>query len=75
MGLGLALYFASQGFGRVAWPVTVGALRLAIAVGGAWLASTRLGAGLPALFVAITASLLVYAGAMALAAGALMGRR
>ena len=33
-GLGLALYFASQGAGRLAWPLFAGFLRMAIAVGG-----------------------------------------
>lgn len=36
-GLGLALYFASQGAGRVLWPLLANLLRLAIAVGGGWL--------------------------------------
>ena len=37
-GLGLSLYFASQGAGRLAWPLIGGLLRLVIAVGGGWLA-------------------------------------
>jgi hypothetical protein len=41
-------------------------VRLGLAAGGAWLASTRLGGGLPALFAAITLSLLVYGAAMAI---------
>jgi len=36
-GLGLSLYFASQGAGRLAWPLIGGMLRLVIAVGGGWL--------------------------------------
>jgi putative MATE family efflux protein len=40
-GLGLCLYFASQGAGKVLGPVIAGALRLAIvALGGYWLAAT-----------------------------------
>jgi len=35
-GLGLSLYFASQGAGRLAWPLLAGAIRLVIAVGGGW---------------------------------------
>ena len=35
-GLGLSLFFASQGAGRLAWPLVGGLLRLAIAVGGGW---------------------------------------
>ena len=37
-GLGLSLYFASQGAGRLAWPLIGGMLRLVVAVGGGWLA-------------------------------------
>ena len=37
-GLGLALYFASQGAGRLLWPLLAGILRMLIAVGGGWLA-------------------------------------
>ncbi len=42
-GLGLALYFASQGAGRLFWPLMAGLLRMVVAVGGGWLA-VRLGA-------------------------------
>src|SRR5205823_12967909 len=42
-GLGLALYFASQGAGRLGWPLSAGLLRLVIAVGGGWLAWWRTG--------------------------------
>jgi Na+-driven multidrug efflux pump len=41
-GLGLCLYFASQGAGRVFWPVIAGTLRLIIVIaGGSWLAATQ----------------------------------
>ena len=36
-GLGLSLYFASQGAGRLIWPLLAGMLRMVIAVGGGWL--------------------------------------
>src|SRR5262249_32940991 len=36
-GLGLALYFASQGAGRLLWPLVAGLVRLVLAVGGGWL--------------------------------------
>ena len=36
-GLGLSLYFASQGAGRLAWPLLGGLVRLLVAVGGGWL--------------------------------------
>jgi Na+-driven multidrug efflux pump len=37
-GAGMALYFASQGAGRLRWPLTAGLTRLAIAVLGGWIA-------------------------------------
>jgi Na+-driven multidrug efflux pump len=37
-GLGLALYFASQGAGKLLWALMAGFARLVIAVGGGWLA-------------------------------------
>ena len=37
-GLGMALYFASQGAGRLLWPLIANLARLAIAAGGGWLA-------------------------------------
>jgi putative MATE family efflux protein len=37
-GLGLSLYFASQGAGRLGWPLLAGLARMLIAVAGGWLA-------------------------------------
>lgn len=37
-GMGWALYFASQGARRLKWPLLAGLLRLALSVGGGWLA-------------------------------------
>ena len=37
-GLGLCLYFASQGAGRLLWPLLAGLLRMLLAIGGGWLA-------------------------------------
>ena len=37
-GLGLALYFASQGAGRLLWPLVANGVRLLIAAGGGYLA-------------------------------------
>jgi putative MATE family efflux protein len=56
-GAGLALYFASQGAGRLLWPLLSGAARLAIAAAGGWVATRWLGAGLPGLFTAMAAAL------------------
>jgi hypothetical protein len=37
-GLGLSLYFASQGAGRLGWPLLAGLLRAVVAIGGGWAA-------------------------------------
>lgn len=58
-GLGLALYFASQGAGRLFWPLFAGLLRMVVAVGGGWLAVTLTGAE-GWLFAALGAGLLIY---------------
>jgi putative MATE family efflux protein len=50
-GLGLALYFASQGVGRLGWPLIAALTRLTLAVGGGWF-GVKL-AGLTGLFVAL----------------------
>jgi putative MATE family efflux protein len=71
-GLGLALYFASQGAGRLGWPLTAGFARLVIAGAGGWIAVHWLGAGLAGLFAALALALVVLGGlvAVAIAAGA-----
>ncbi len=51
-GLGLALYFASQGAGRLFWPLFAGFLRMLVAIGGGWLA-LRVTGSLAWLFAAI----------------------
>jgi putative MATE family efflux protein len=66
-GIGLALYFASQGAGRLGWPVTASVVRLIVAVGGAWIGGLVLGGGLRAVFVAMSVSL-VLLGAINMAA-------
>lgn len=57
--LGLALYFASQGAGRLGWPLFAGLLRLVIAVGGGWLALSLTGS-LAWLFAALALALVAY---------------
>ena len=42
-GLGLMLYFASQGLGKVQWPLVAGVSRLLVAGGGSWLLAAQLG--------------------------------
>jgi putative MATE family efflux protein len=58
-GLGLSLYFASQGAGRLAWPLLGGLLRMIIAVGGGWLALSLTGS-LSWVFAALALALVVY---------------
>lgn len=74
-GLGLALYFASQGAGRLLWPVIGNIARLAVAVTGGWLA-LRWGSGLTAVFAAQGVALVIYGliNTWAIAGGAWFGR-
>ena len=58
-GLGLALYFASQGAGRLLWPLLGGFTRLIIAVGGGWVA-LRLTGSLGSIFAMLAAGLAAY---------------
>jgi hypothetical protein len=58
-GLGLSLYFASQGAGRLLWPLSAGFVRLVIAVGGGWLAFWLVGT-VDAIFAALSAALVTY---------------
>ncbi len=67
-GLGMLLYFAGQGAGRVMWPVLGGAARLLIAAGIGWIIVVELGGGLRELFMAGAAGSMVSA---AIVAGAL----
>ena len=70
-GLGLTLYFASQGAGRMTVPFSASILRMIAATGGGWCAIEILGWGLDGVFAAIAASLVAYGG---LIAGALFVR-
>ena len=74
-GLGLALYFASQGAGRLLWPLVAGIVRLVVAAGGGWVTSHWFGGGLFSLFTAIAVAFVVYAAivAGAIRAGAWQG--
>lgn len=58
-GLGLVLYFASQGAGRLQWPVLSNVLRLAVVAGGGW-AVLYLGGDLVHLFFIQALALLGY---------------
>jgi putative MATE family efflux protein len=58
-GLGLVLFFASQGAGRLLWPVLGNVARLVVAAAGGWLA-LRWGGTLSQVFLAQGAALIVY---------------
>jgi putative MATE family efflux protein len=74
-GLGLILYFGSQGAGRLLWPVMGNLARLAVAATGGWLA-LRHGGGLMQVFMAQGVALVVYGlvNAVAVSGGAWFGR-
>jgi len=64
-GFGLALYFASQGAGRLMWPLVAGFARMAFAIGGGWVV-LRLTGSLPLMFIVVGAALAIYGGGIAL---------
>ena len=74
-GFGLALYFASQGAGKLAWPLMGNVARLVVAGLGGWFA-LRAGWGLAWVFAAQAAALVLYGlfNAWAVAGGAWFGR-
>ena len=60
-GLGMALYFATQGFGSVIWTVTANAVRLLVSTGCALAAIYWLDLGAIGFFVAIAGGFCAYA--------------
>ena len=58
-GFGLALYFASQGAGRLGWPLLGNVVRLAVAGGGGWLA-LRWSGGIVSVYAAQAVALVLY---------------
>jgi putative MATE family efflux protein len=58
-GLGMALYFASQGAGRLLWPLLANFARLVIAAAGGWLALRWTGS-LTDIFVALAVALAAF---------------
>ena len=73
-GLGLALVFASQGAGRLSWPLLANMTRLLIAAGGGWLA-LRWSGDVSYVFVALSAALAAFGlmNVTAIAGGAWFG--
>jgi putative MATE family efflux protein len=74
-GLGMALYFASQGAGRLLWPLIANMARLVIAAGGGWLA-LRWGGDLSDVFIALAVALATFGliNAAAVASGVWFGK-
>lgn len=58
--LGLALYFASQGAGRMIWPVTASVCRMVVAFGGALFLTATTGLGVEGVYAAIAGGMLIY---------------
>jgi len=73
-GLGLSLYFASQGAGRLLWPLLGSVVRVLIGIGGGWLA-LQLTGSLEWLFAALALALFIFGliNAAAVASGAWFG--
>jgi putative MATE family efflux protein len=74
IGLALSLYFASQGAGRLLWPLLANLARLTIAAAGGWLA-LRWSGDLGHVFLAQSAALVAFGliNAAAVAGGAWFG--
>ncbi|MGH7347051.1 MAG: MATE family efflux transporter, partial [Candidatus Rokuibacteriota bacterium] len=64
-GLGLALYFASQGAGRLLWPLLAGSVRLVSAAVGGWLILHQLPGELTALFAVMAFALVLFGSTLA----------
>jgi hypothetical protein len=67
-GLGMGLYFASQGAGRLLWPLIANCARLVIAAAGGWLA-LYLGGGMSGVFLALAVALVAFGTINAAAVG------
>jgi len=62
MGMGIALYFASQGAARVGWPVLAGTARLIIVICGGFAVVSYAGS-LPALYAVVALGMTVWGSA------------
>jgi putative MATE family efflux protein len=60
LGFGMALYFASQGAGRMGWPLLSGLIRLGVAALGSWIAVRACGAGLDAIYILLAVALTLF---------------
>jgi putative MATE family efflux protein len=59
-GLGLSLYFASQGAGSMRWPVIAILVRVVLAVGGGWLLAFWFDVGLKGVFIGAAAAMATF---------------
>lgn len=59
-GLGMALYFASMGAGRMRWPIAAGLCRIGLAAGGGWLLANVAGMGLDGHFLGVALGISAY---------------
>ena len=59
-GVGLALFFASQGAGTVVWPVAAVLLRFIVAAGGGAIVVMAMDMGLTALFILVGAGTIIF---------------
>jgi Na+-driven multidrug efflux pump len=66
IGIGMALYFASQGARRVMAPLLAGTARMIVAAFIGWLTVAWLGAPLSTLFQIVAGSALLYGGITAM---------
>lgn len=64
-GLGMALYFATQGTGNMFWPFTAGTFRLVLVGGGGAIAVLGIGMGTGGLFAIVAAGLVCFGGIIA----------
>ena len=65
-GLGLSLYFASQGAGRLAWPLIAGLVRMIVATVGGWIVLRTTGS-LSAMFAVVALAVVAYGSTLVIA--------
>lgn len=59
-GLGMALYFASMGAGRMAWPIAASLSRITLAAGGGWLLAHHTPLGIDGHFLGVALGITAY---------------
>ena len=65
MGMGIALYFASQGTGEMYWPVAANLTRITIAAGGSLLALDQFGWGVSGLYACVAVGIVAFSALLA----------